>query len=27
MHGLDPRISAATYPDAHIVNVGLNTAF
>ena len=27
MHGLDARISAATYPDAHIVNVGLASTF
>lgn len=27
MHGLDRRISAPTYPDAHIVNVGLASTF
>lgn len=27
MQGLDPRISAATYPDAHIYSVGLSATF
>jgi hypothetical protein len=27
MHGLDPRIAAATYPDAHIYSIGLSSNF